>query len=120
VGLVTNGVVKGAPPFVPIGRSPQQLASILEILARLKMRAGANLVDILDRTLESPWSLSGVHFSNEHDEETLDTAHFFLHSRIPMIFVGCVSEPQSEIGGHRLGAKVYRLDEICLEEAMKP
>ena len=119
VGLVTNGVVKGGPSFVSIGRSPQQLASILEILARLKMRAKANLVDILNRTLESPWSLSGVHFSNQHDQETLETAHFFSHRRIPTIFVGCASQPQSEIDGHRLVAKVYCLDEICIGEALK-
>ena len=39
LGLVTNGVVEGGPPALPIGRSPQKLSSILEILARLKMRA---------------------------------------------------------------------------------
>ena len=120
VGLATNGVVKGGPSFVSMGRSPQQLASILEILARLKMRAKANIVDILKRTLESPWSLSGVHFSNEYDEETLILAQFFSQKKIPMIFVGCFSKPQLEIDGHRIGAKVYCLDEICIEEALKP
>ena len=119
VGLVTNGAVKGGLPFVSMGRSPQQLASILEILARLKMRAEANLADILNRTLESPWGFSGVHFSNQHDEKTLDTAHFFSHRRIPMIFVGCRSQPQWEKDGHRLEAKVYCLDEICVEETLK-
>ena len=120
VGLVTNGGVKGGPPFVSMGRSPQQLASILEILARLKMRTDANLMDILNRSLESPWGFSGVHFSYEHNEETLTTVHFFSHRRIPMIFVGCVSQPQWEIARQRLGAKVYCLDEICIEEAPKP
>ena len=120
VGLVTNGMVKGGPPFVSMGRSPQQLASILEILARLKMKAEANLADILNRNLESSWGFSGVHFSYEHDEEALATAHYFSHRRIPMIFVRCVSKPQWEMEGHRLGAKLYCLDEICIEEALKP
>jgi hypothetical protein len=120
VGLVTNGVVKEGSSFVSMGRSPQQLASILEILARLKMRTDANLKDILNRSLESPWYFSGVHFSYEHDEETMATANFFSHRRIPMIFVACVSQSQSEINGHRLGAKLYCLDEICIEEALRP
>jgi uncharacterized protein (DUF58 family) len=119
VGLATNGVVKEGPPFLSMGRSPQQLASVLEILARLKMRTDANLVDILYRVLESPWSLSGAHFSYEHDEGTLTTAQYFSHRRIPMTFVTCDSQPQSEIDGKRLGAKVYRLNEVCIEEDLK-
>ena len=120
VGLVTNGVVKEGSSFVSMGRSPQQLASILEILARLKMRTDANLKDILNRSLESPWYFSGVHFSYEHDEETMATANFFSHRRIPMIFVECVSQSQREKNGHRLGAKLYCLDEICIEEPLRP
>jgi uncharacterized protein (DUF58 family) len=120
VGLVTNGVVEGGQAFLPMGRSPQQLASILEILARLKLRTDANLVDTLSRVLVSGWGFSGVHFSYEHDKETMATAHFFSYRRIPMIFVGCVSQPQWEIDGRKLGAKVSRLDEICIEEALKP
>jgi hypothetical protein len=103
-----------------MGRSPQQLASILEILARLKMKADANLVDILCRILESPWSLSGVHFSYEHDPETLTAAQYFSHRRIPMTFVTCESQPQWELDMKRLGSKVYRLDEVCIEEDLEP
>ena len=38
LGIVTNGVVEGGSPFLSVGRSSQKLSSILEILARLKMR----------------------------------------------------------------------------------
>jgi hypothetical protein len=117
---LTNGVVEGGPLFLSMGRSPQQLSSILEILARLKMRAAANLVDTLCRILELPWGLSAVHFSYEHDEETQATAQFFSHRRIPMIFVACADPSQWGVDGHKLGAKMFCLDEICIEEAQKP
>ena len=120
VGLVTNGAVEGGPPFLSMGRSPQQLPSILEVLARLKMKTDANLVDSLGRTLELPWGLSAVHFSYTHDEGTRATAQYFSHRRIPTIFVACAAPSQREIDGHRPGAKAYCLDEICIEDAQKP
>lgn len=119
VGLVTNGMVKGGPSFVSMGRSPQQLASILEILARLKMKTDANLLDSLGPILELPWGLSAVHFSYTHDEGTQATGEYFSHRRIPMIFVAYAAPSQWEVDGHQLGAKACCLDEICIEDAQK-
>jgi len=120
LGLVTNGVVEGGPRILPMGRSPQQLPSILEILARLKMRASGKLADTLYRALEIPWGLSCVHFSYEQDEGTGATAQYFSYRRIPMISVVCSSRAPCEGDGHRLGGKIYCLDEIRIEEAQKP
>jgi uncharacterized protein (DUF58 family) len=120
LGLVTNGVVEGGPPILPMGRSPQQLPSILEILARLKMRASGKLADTLYRALEIPWGLSCVHFSHEQDEGTRANAQYFSHRRIPMISVVCSSRALWEGDGHKLGSKMYCLDEIRIEEAQKP
>jgi len=120
LGLVTNGLVEGGPSILPIGRSPQQLPSVLEILARLKMRAEGNLVDILHRALELPWGASCVHFSYEQEEGTRATAQYFSRRRIPMIFVVCSSRVPREGDGHELRGKMYCLDEICVEEAQKP
>jgi uncharacterized protein (DUF58 family) len=117
LGLVTNGVMEGDPPFLSMGRSPQQLPSILEILARLKMRANGSLADTMYRALELPWGVSCVHFSYEQDEGTRATAQYFSHRRIPMIFVVCSSRSQWEGDGHKLGGKIYCLDEIRIEEA---
>ena len=120
LGLVTNGVVAGGPPFLSMGRSPQKLPSLLEILARLKMRADGSLADKLYRILELPWGVSCVHFSYEQDEGTRATAQYFSHRRIPMIFVVCSSRSQWEGDGHTLGGKTYCLDEIRMEEAKEP
>jgi uncharacterized protein (DUF58 family) len=117
LGLVTNGVMEGDPPFLSMGRSPQQLPSILEILGRLKMRANGSLADTMYRALELPWDVSCVHFSYEQDEGTRATAQYFSHRRIPMIFVVCSSRSQWEGDGHKLGGKIYCLDEIRIEEA---
>jgi uncharacterized protein (DUF58 family) len=120
LGLVTNGVVEGGPPILPMGRSPQQLASILEILARLKMRANGYLPDTLYRALELPWGVSCVYFTYERDEATLATEQYFSHRRIPMIFVVCSSHAPWEVNGYKLGGKMYRLDEIRIDEAQDP
>jgi uncharacterized protein (DUF58 family) len=120
LGLVTDGVVEGGPPFLSMGRSPQKLPSILETLARMKMRADGTITDTLNRILELPWGVSCVHFSYEQDEGTRATAQSFSHRKIPMIFVVCASRSQWEGDGQPLGGKTYWLDEIRMQEAREP
>jgi hypothetical protein len=117
LGFVTNGVVEGGPSYLSIGRSLQKIPSILEILARLKMRADGSLADRLYRILETAWGLSCVHFSYEQDVGTRASAQYFSHRRIPTIFVVCASRSQWEGDGHTLGSQTYCLDEIRMEEA---
>jgi len=120
LGFVTNGVVDGGASILPMGRSPQQLPSILEILARLKMRAKGSLADIMHRALAFPWGVSCVHFACEQDEGTRAMAQYFSHRKIPMIFVVCASRGPSEKSGHTPGRKMYCLDELRIEEAPGP
>jgi uncharacterized protein (DUF58 family) len=120
VGLVTNGVVEGGSSWVSMGRSPQQLPAIMEILARLKMRAAGSLADTLHRIPELPWGLSSVHFTYQHDEDTQVTAQYFSHRRIPTTFVHCSSQPQWEGYEQASAAKTYCLGEICIQEDPKP
>jgi hypothetical protein len=112
VGLVTNGVVEGGPSVLPIGRSPQQLSSILEILARLKMKAQRSLAETLCGVLEIPWGASCVHFSYEQDTETRATAGYFRHKRIPTLYIVCSSSVSWEEDKDKLVGKVYDLNEI--------
>ena len=120
LGLMTNGVLEGSPPFLSMGRSPQKLPSILEILARMKMRADGGLVDMMYRIPELPWGVSCVHFSYEQDEGTTATAQYFSHRKIPMIFVVCSSRSQWEGDGHTPVSGTYCLDEIHMQEAKEP
>jgi uncharacterized protein (DUF58 family) len=117
LGLVTNGVVEGGPCILAMGRSPQQLPEILEVLARLKMRANGSLEDTLCRAQALPWGVSCVHFSYERDKGTRAAAQYFSRRRIPMVFVVCSSHGPREGDGRELGGRVYLLDEIRMEAA---
>jgi len=116
VGFVTNGVVEGGPTILPIARNPQQLPSILEILARLQMKAKGDLADTLRRGLLPAWGVSCVHFSYEEDMAALTTEGYFSHRKIPMVFVVCRPRSVSADDGHKVRAKVYALDEIRIKE----
>jgi uncharacterized protein (DUF58 family) len=120
LGLVTNGAVEGGPSILPMGSSPRHLPSILEILARLKMKASGDLADTLSRAPELPWGVSCVHFSYQQDQGTRATAQYFSYRRIPMIFMMCSSGAPWEGEGPKLGGRIYCLDEIRIEEAQKP
>jgi uncharacterized protein (DUF58 family) len=62
LGAAVDGVLVGdASPLVPVGRRPQQLQAILELLARLTPTPAAPLRDVLGATL--PWGLTCVCFS---------------------------------------------------------
>jgi uncharacterized protein (DUF58 family) len=120
LGLVTNGVVEGGPSILPMGRSPHQVPSILEILARLKMRAEESLADILYQALELSWGVSCVQFSYEQDGGTAASAQYFRNKRVPTIFVVCSSHGPREEHRHTLRGAVYLLDQIRIEGAQKP
>jgi uncharacterized protein (DUF58 family) len=117
LGIVTNGVVDGGPSIQPMGRSPQQLPAILEILARLKMRADRRGADIMRRALELPWGASCVLFTREQDEETQAMAQTLSRRKIPLIFLMCASRGLGEVNGH---AGMYFLDEMRIEEPQEP
>ena len=120
LGLVTNGVVEGGPSILPMGRSPQQLPAVLEILSRLKMRANGSLADIMSRALELPWGVSCVHFACAQDEETRTIAQYFSYRRIPVEFVVCACRGALETNGQMPGGRMYCLDEIRAGEAQEP
>ena len=113
VGLVTNGAnVHGGSAILPVSRNPQQLAAILEILARLELRTTGDLMDVLRQGLELSWGMSCVHFSYEDDVTALAANEFFTRRKIPIVFF--VSRVQGE-NGDTLGEKVHRLDDIAVQ-----
>jgi uncharacterized protein (DUF58 family) len=120
LGFVTNGVVQGGSSILPLGRSRLQLPAILEILARLKMRARGSLTDIITRALELPWGVSCIHFANGPDEGVRATAQYLAHRKVPVIFVRCSSGDPVQGNGQMPAGKMYGLDEICIEETQRP
>ena len=117
VGLVTNGaIVEGGPTILPVSRNPQQLAAILEVLARLQMRSTGDLMGILRQGLPLSWGMSCVHFSCEEDVTTLAANEYFTRRKIPIVFF--VSRVHGE-NGDTLRDKVHRLDDICVQGVEK-
>ena len=116
IGFVTNGVVDGGPTILPIVRNPQQLPTILEILARMKMKGKEDLGDTLHRGLRLAWGVSCVHFSYEEDMTALNTEEYFSNRKIPMIFVVCRHRSPSRDNVHKLHSKVYTLNKIRIKE----
>jgi uncharacterized protein (DUF58 family) len=119
LGFLTDGMVDEGPSILPMGRRPQQLPAILEILARLKMRANGRLVDIMRQASEFAWGVSCVHCIYEPDEGTQAVAQYLSHRKIPMILVMCISRGLSAENGQRHGGAMYCLDELRTGEAGK-
>ena len=63
VGFATNGnIFGGGPKIVPISRSPQQIASILEILARVGRKKSGEVAEILSKGYRIPGGASCLCF----------------------------------------------------------
>jgi uncharacterized protein (DUF58 family) len=107
VGVAANGnVVGGGAPLVPVGRSAQQLPSILELMARLTMRPAAPLMDVLG-SMPLSWGMSCVGFALEQAGEILLVRGLLARRRVPVtLFVARAgdgpAEPRSAIGVRRL------------------
>jgi uncharacterized protein (DUF58 family) len=86
-GLVTNGVMSGGgPPSLPVARNPQQLAALLEALARLRMEQTRGLIDTMRLHLRLPWGISCLHFGLQEDAVAEAAREFFERRGIPVLF----------------------------------
>jgi uncharacterized protein (DUF58 family) len=111
LGLVANGAVEGGrAPVVPIGRHPQQLPTILEVLARLTVKPTAPLVDAVRAGNHLPWGISCLCFSVANGGGTASALEYFARRHVPAIlFV-------TRQGGEAAPADVRPLETILLEE----
>lgn len=116
LGFLTNGIIEGYPALLSISRSPQQLPTVLEILARLRMESKAPLIDILHKGLPLHWGVSGVHFSYEDNMTMHSIEGFFLNRNIPTIFIVCRTGTTSENGRQPFRSKMCRLNELRIGE----
>ena len=96
--------------MVPIGRHPQHLPSILELLARLSMKPAAPLLDAVRAGNHLPCGISCLCFSIENAGGTTSALDYFARRHVPVIlFVAHQGR-----GGTQ--ADVRPLQEILLEE----
>jgi uncharacterized protein (DUF58 family) len=114
LGFITNGRVEGGPSILPMGRSPQQLCAILEILARLKMRATEDFMDALHRVPQLSWGVSCIHCSYKQDEGSQATTQYFSHKGIPVIFIVSGNEAKWKQDAQKPGSKTVGIDELVI------
>jgi len=116
VGLVTNGILNGGgSPVLPIARGAQQIANILETLARLQMTPAADLTDTIRRGFKLPWGTTGVSLSCDFGKPCQKISAFFKYRRVPVGSV--VARPAVASGSdqYRQPANVLTVEDICLE-----
>jgi uncharacterized protein (DUF58 family) len=114
VGLLANGAVAGGgAPRVPIGRGPQQLPAILELLARLAMAPAVPLMDLLRNGSGIPWGVSCICLAQE-EEGVLPAIEHLGRQRVPTILF------TSQAGGHRQAAGSGRADIRRLDAILQP
>jgi uncharacterized protein (DUF58 family) len=119
VGFVTNGKVKGGgSTFVPTARNPQQIPAILELLARLQMRADGDFKDVLSRRLALSWGISCVHFACG-EEDLLSAKEYLAWRKIPAVFLVSRSRIYSAEESLRVQGRTYCLDDVCSRGAEK-
>jgi len=115
MGFVTNGSMAGdGSPFLSIKRDPQQLAAILEALARLQMNPQNNLMEIMRGNPGLPWGISCLYFSLEADGSVSMVKEYCRSLTIPILFFMC--RPPSAGPGSFNGRlhKDYTLNDILL------
>jgi uncharacterized protein (DUF58 family) len=113
IGLTTNGKIRGGKSaLVPLARNPQQLAAILEVLARLRMEPEQGVIATLARGVSLPWGISCICCSLEADESALAIEEHFVSRRIPTIFV--VSRPPAPASAcrERFRSTIYNSEQL--------
>ena len=87
MGLLTNGEVKGSSSSVAVSRGSQQLARILEALARLQPVQNNVFIDILETTGAVPWGTTCLCLSLNNDDSTKIIVEYLKQRKIPVIMV---------------------------------
>jgi len=116
VGLATNGeLTGGGSSLVSVAAAPLHLSSILEILARVRMKKRGDLIDMLRAGLSLTWGVSCIHFSCGRNVSTRMAEEYFTSRRAASLFVLCrppAEEPRDE---HRIRSRTYTLDDFRVE-----
>ena len=104
VGFGTNGnVFGGGSKIVPISRSPQQISSILEILARVGMEKSGVVTDILTKGYRVPGGASCLCFCYKMSELNQPTSGFIKRRNTTIQFIMA-----HEVSGFKIAGDLKR------------
>jgi uncharacterized protein (DUF58 family) len=120
VGLATNGhLTGGGRALLPVTRNRNQLSEILESLARLEAMPRENLEGMLQRGLNLPWGVTAVGLVYRQDAGSGAMQAYFKRRNIPLVTIVCALQgPTSPEAS--ADQRVYRLEDLCLEERRNP
>ena len=117
VGFATNGnILGGGSKIIPISRSPRQMTSILETLARMAAGKAGPVTDILSRGYKIPWGVSSIFFACNRCDQTRSARAFMKHRNIPVRFVMAQKCNDLEIANDPREADIFGLDDILVPE----
>ena len=94
VGFMTNADTQGGgATVIPTGRSPKQLVTILETLARLQMTSQTKLPRIMHQGLGPRRGVHYAYFCYRNDRESDEMSRICRKRRIPLTFFTWCSNP---------------------------
>jgi uncharacterized protein (DUF58 family) len=116
LGLLTNGEVQGGRSYLSVSRGPNQLPAILEVLARVVMRANRSLTQALYGGTSLDWGVSGVCFFYQIDQDVYELEDYFLNRKMPILPVVCRTDA-GDTPPPMVRNRVCTLKEIRMEES---
>jgi uncharacterized protein (DUF58 family) len=120
VGFATNGnILRGGSRIIPISRSPLQMASILEVLARMGAEKAGRVTDILSRGYKIPGGVSSIYFAYGRCDLTRFAKAFLKNRNTPVRFVMAQKSNDVEITDDPQEKDTFYLDNILVPENRK-
>lgn len=117
VGFMTNGIIQGSDgPVVPTRRTPKQLSTILEVLARLQMRQKTELSHIMHQSLGLRRGVHYAHFCYQNGLESDEMRSICRRRWIPLTIFACRMNPTSPPDQNQEETELQLLKDFRLQE----
>ena len=121
VGFMTNGATHGGDfGAVPTGRSPKQLTSILEVLARLQMRQKTKLSRIMNQGLGPRRGVHYAHFCYQNGRGSDEMRSICRKRRIPLTIFAWRLNPAIPPDQNLETTEMHLIKDIRLHEGTHP
>jgi uncharacterized protein (DUF58 family) len=121
VGFMTNGSTQGGDfAVIPTGRSPTQLSTILEVLARLQMRQKTKLSRIMHQGLGPRRGVHYAHFCYQNGQGSDEMRRICRKRRIPLTIFAWRLNPASPPDQNLEATDIHLIKNIRLHEGAHP
>jgi len=121
VGFMTNGTTQGEDlSVVPTGRSPKQLSTILEVLARLQMRQTTKLSCIMHKGLGPRRGVHYAHFCYQNGRGSDEMKSMCRKRRIPLTIFAWRLNPASPPDQNLKTTEMHLIKNIRIDEEEHP